>query len=191
MGGETEGERSACSRCLLFRYTGSYSRFISGCMDGGFRLLRLSHSLTQSFQPLFFPASLANISVRVPLVYFNTPPREEIDGTRYELAALWKSRRLGADFDNKKKEEREKGGGKRGSEGKRKTEREKGRKKREGKSRINDFCRTRDPDREIACKLDGVNFATGKEILASVARSKRSRVRPKPRTSRQCFRLIY
>lgn len=25
--------------------------------------------------------------LRVPLVYFNTPPREEIDGTRYELAA--------------------------------------------------------------------------------------------------------
>jgi len=44
--------------------------------------------------------------LRVPLVYFNTPPRGEIDGTRYELAAAWKSRRLGADFDNKKKKER-------------------------------------------------------------------------------------
>lgn len=42
-----EEENPARFRCLLFRYTGSYSQFISGCMDGSFRLLRLFHSLTQ------------------------------------------------------------------------------------------------------------------------------------------------
>lgn len=51
-------KNAARSRCLLFRYTGSYSRFISGSMDGGFRLLQLSHSLTQYLlYPLVFPAS--------------------------------------------------------------------------------------------------------------------------------------
>lgn len=99
-------ENAARFRCLLFRYTGSYSQFISGCMVGSFRLLRLFHSLTQSLQ-FSFPFFAEHLS-RVSLVYFNTPPREEIDGTRYELAAPWKSRRLGADFDNKKKGERRK-----------------------------------------------------------------------------------
>lgn len=88
--------------------------------------------LAHAVPPFFFPV-LRGISLRVPLVYFNTSLREEIDRTRYELAAPQKSRRLGADFDNKKE-------------------------KRKEKSRINDFCCTRDPDREIACKLDGVNF---------------------------------
>lgn len=47
-------ENVARFRCLLFRYTGSYSQFISGCMDGSFRLLRLFHSLTQPPR-VFFP----------------------------------------------------------------------------------------------------------------------------------------
>jgi hypothetical protein len=59
--------------------------------------------------------------LRVPLVYFNTSPRGEIDGTRYELAVPWKSRRLGADFDNTKKEKKR--------ERERERERERGRKR--------------------------------------------------------------
>lgn len=59
---------------------------------------------------------------------------------------LQKSRRLGADFDNKKKEKKKKG-----------------ERKRKEKSRINDFCCTRDPNREIACKLDGAKVFQEKE----------------------------